>query len=115
MARFADSPEAEAVQAYMASGTFANTRVKLGGVTSANKFVDSSGTGMEYDILRLAIELLQDPNSVARFDGSDMMPSEVGAGSFWTATTQWIDGQIDTETMLTNIQDSWPSPLTLTR
>lgn len=107
VARFADSPEAEAVQAYMASGTFANTRVELGGVTSANKFVDPALASS--DILRLAIELLQDPNTVARFDGSDMMPSEVGAGSFWTATTQWIDGQIDTETMLTNIQDSWPT------
>lgn len=106
VARFADTPEAAAVQDFMASGTFANTRVELGGVTSANKFVDPALASS--DILRLAIELLQDPNSVARFDGSDMMPSEVGAGSFWTGTTQWIDGQIDAETMLTNIQDSWP-------
>lgn len=107
VARFGDTPEAAAVQAYMASGTFANTRVELGGVTSANKFVDPALASS--DILRLAIELLQDPTSVARFDGSDMMPSEVGAGSFWTGTTQWIDGQIDAETMLTNIQDSWPA------
>ncbi len=107
VARFADTPEAAAVQEFMSSGTFANTRVELGGVTSANKFVDPELASS--DILRLAIELLQDPNSVARFDGSDMMPSEVGAGSFWTGTTQWIDGQIDAEQMLTNIEDSWPT------
>ncbi len=106
VARFADTPEAAAVQDFMASGTFANIRVGLGGVTSANKLVDPALASS--DILRLAIELLQDPNSVARFDGSDLMPSEVGAGSFWTGTTQWINGEIDTETMLTNIQDSWP-------
>lgn len=106
VARFADRPEVEAVQEFMSSGTWANTRVEIGGVTSANKAVDPNLASS--DILRLAIELLQDPNAVARFDGSDLMPSEVGAGSFWTATTQWIDGKLTTEQMLTNIQDSWP-------
>lgn len=104
--RFEDRPEVEAVQEYMASGTWANTRVAIGGVTSANKFVDPSLASS--DVLRMAIELLQDKDAVARFDGSDMMPSEVGAGSFWTGMTQWLDGQKDSVTVLKDIEESWP-------
>jgi len=46
---------------------------------------------------------------VFRFDGSDLMPGAVGAGTFWTEVTAWIVGSEDTETMLTNIEDSWPA------
>jgi alpha-glucoside transport system substrate-binding protein len=43
------------------------------------------------------------------FDGSDQMPGEVGAGSFWKETTAWISGQEDLDTALKNIDQSWPS------
>ena len=43
------------------------------------------------------------------FDGSDQMPGEVGAGSFWKEMTAWIADQQDLDTTLTNIDDSWPS------
>jgi alpha-glucoside transport system substrate-binding protein len=43
------------------------------------------------------------------FDGSDQMPGEVGAGSFWKEMTAWISDQQDLDTTLTNIDDSWPS------
>ena len=43
------------------------------------------------------------------FDGSDPMPGEVGAGSFWKEMTAWITGQQDLDTALKNIDDSWPS------
>ena len=42
------------------------------------------------------------------FDGSDQMPGEVGAGSFWKDMTAWISGQQDLDTTLKNIDDSWP-------
>ncbi|MFT0762756.1 ABC transporter substrate-binding protein [Scrofimicrobium sp. R131] len=103
---FNDKPETQAVQEYMSSGKWANTRVGIGGVTSANKAVDPSLASS--DVLRLSIDLLQDEGAISRFDGSDLMPSEVGAGSFWSGLTQWIDGSVDTETMLTNIENSWP-------
>ena len=38
-------------------------------------------------------ETLQDPDAVFRFDGSDLMPAAVGAGSFWKEMTAWITGQ----------------------
>jgi len=43
------------------------------------------------------------------FDGSDSMPAQVGAGSFWKEMTAWISGQEDIDTALKNIDSSWPS------
>jgi alpha-glucoside transport system substrate-binding protein len=43
------------------------------------------------------------------FDGSDQMPGEVGAGSFWKEMTAWISGQQELDATLTNIDESWPS------
>lgn len=103
---FNDNPATEAVQAYMASEQWANHRVEIGGVVSARSGVDPALASS--DILRLSIELLQDEEAVARFDGSDLMPSEVGAGTFWTAMTQWIDAGASSEDVLTTIENSWP-------
>ena len=54
------------------------------------------------------VEILQDPDAVFRFDGSDQMPGEVGAGSFWTEMTNWITGE-STSDALDKIESSWPS------
>ena len=43
------------------------------------------------------------------FDGSDQMPGEVGAGTFWQDMTAWISGQEDLDTALSNIDASWPA------
>jgi alpha-glucoside transport system substrate-binding protein len=43
------------------------------------------------------------------FDGSDQMPGEVGAGTFWKEITAWISGDTDLDTALQNIDESWPS------
>ena len=43
------------------------------------------------------------------FDGSDSMPAEVGAGTFWREMTNWINGDTDLEGALNNIEESWPS------
>ena len=47
--------------------------------------------------------------SALLFDGSDQMPGEVGAGSFWKEVTKWITDQQDLSTTLKNIDQSWPS------
>jgi alpha-glucoside transport system substrate-binding protein len=43
------------------------------------------------------------------FDGSDQMPGEVGAGTFWSEMTDWISGQTDAQTALSSIESSWPA------
>jgi alpha-glucoside transport system substrate-binding protein len=46
--------------------------------------------------------------SAVRFDGSDLMPAKVGAGTFWTEPVKWISGQQDLDTTLNNIDNSFP-------
>lgn len=48
-------------------------------------------------------------STAARFDGSDLMPAKVGAGTFWTEPIKWISGSQDLNTTLTNIDNSWPT------
>jgi alpha-glucoside transport system substrate-binding protein len=45
---------------------------------------------------------------VFRFDGSDLMPADVGSGSFWTGMVDWVSGQSSEDT-LKAIDESWPS------
>ena len=48
---------------------------------------------------------------IVRFDASDLMPGEVGAGSFWKAMTDYISGSADLDTALAEIDASWPGDL----
>jgi alpha-glucoside transport system substrate-binding protein len=43
-----------------------------------------------------------------RFDGSDSMPGEVGAGSFWRGMVEWVNGK-STDDVLDEIEQSWPA------
>ncbi len=45
-----------------------------------------------------------------RFDASDLMPAEVGSGSFWTGMVEYMKGGPDNlESVLKTIDDSWPT------
>ena len=43
-----------------------------------------------------------------RFDGSDMMPGAVGAGTFWKYMTDYVSGTITRDEALKQIDASWP-------
>jgi alpha-glucoside transport system substrate-binding protein len=45
-----------------------------------------------------------------RFDASDSMPPQVGAGSFWKGMVAYTSGQQDEATTLKQIDASWPTP-----
>ncbi|MFI6824269.1 ABC transporter substrate-binding protein [Micromonospora sp. NPDC050187] len=102
---FADRPEVQAVQTYLASGEYANARAKLGNWVSANNKLDSANVANPID--KLSVQILQDKGTVFRFDGSDLMPGAVGAGTFWKGMIEWINGK-DTATVLSTIESSWP-------
>lgn len=109
VAAFTDRPEVQAFQAYLASDTWANDKARAtqaGGWVSANTGLDVANLASPID--RLSAEILQDPDAIFRFDGSDLMPSAVGSGTFWKGMTDWIVGQGDKET-LDFIEQSWPS------
>ena len=80
--------------------------MSLGGVISANKGLDPANASSA--ILSEAIELLQDDATTFRFGGSDLMPSSVGAGTFWQGMRDWVNGT-DTDTVLEQIESGWPS------
>ncbi|MEO3859452.1 ABC transporter substrate-binding protein [Acrocarpospora sp. B8E8] len=105
VAAFADRPEVQAVQAYLAGTEFPNARMKLATYVSANKGVDLANAQNPID--KLSMEILQDPATIFRFDGSDLMPAAVGAGTFWKGMTDWINGK-DTKSTLDFIDASWP-------
>ncbi len=44
-----------------------------------------------------------------RFDASDLMPAEVGAGTFWTGMVDWTTGAKSTDEVTADIEASWPS------
>ncbi len=106
VAAFSNDEDTIKVQEYLSSPEWANTRVKLGGVISANKGLDPASASSP--ILQEAIKVLQDPDTTFRFDGSDLMPGVVGAGSFWTGMVDWVNGQ-STQDVLDNIEATWPS------
>jgi alpha-glucoside transport system substrate-binding protein len=103
---FRDAEEVEAVRAYLSSDTWANNRVSLGGVISANKGLDPENASSE--LLTQSIEILQDPETTFRFDGSDLMPGAVGSDSFWKGMVAWTTGE-DTAQVLDTIEASWPA------
>ncbi|MER8040899.1 ABC transporter substrate-binding protein [Streptomyces hydrogenans] len=104
-AAFADRPEVRAFQEYLASADFANARMRKGPFVSANKGVDPANAATPVD--RLSIQLLQDPRTQFRFDGSDLMPASVGAGTFWKGAVDWIGGA-STRQVAASIERSWP-------
>ena len=105
---FNAKPEVETVMAYIASPEYANERIKakVGGFISANKFHDTSL--YETDIERTFADILVQADPF-RFDASDLMPGAVGAGSFWKQGSDYVSGATDLDSMLNDIEASWPS------
>lgn len=103
---FSDDPAVVKVQEYLSSADWANSRVKLGGVLSANKGLDPANASDP--LLQEAVKILQDPATTFRFDASDLMPGSVGAGSFWKGVVDWVNGS-QTDAVLKQIESGWPS------
>jgi alpha-glucoside transport system substrate-binding protein len=105
---FSDEPHVQAFQEYLSSPEYIQKRAELtpGSWVTAAKGLDPGI--YESPIDQLSYETLQDPNAVFRFDASDLMPAEVGAGSFWRGMTDWINGA-ETQAVLDDIEASWPT------
>lgn len=41
------------------------------------------------------------------FDGSDVMPGQVGSGSFWKGMTDWVSGVTTLDQAMEEIQAGW--------
>ncbi|WP_211335683.1 ABC transporter substrate-binding protein [Lentzea flaviverrucosa] len=100
-----DDPDVKAVMEFLSSDKFGAEWAKIGGWLSPHKTFDASNYPDQTtrDIAKIAVNAT---SSV--FDGSDRMPAAVGSGSFWRGMTAWVSGQKDLDTVLNEIEASWP-------
>ncbi len=91
LVEFLRSPEAH--ESWMAAGGFLSPH--LGADLSS----------FESDAERAVNEILLNATTF-RFDGSDLMPGGIGAGTFWTGMVDYVGGA-SAEDVTTSIQESW--------
>jgi alpha-glucoside transport system substrate-binding protein len=103
---FNDRPEVRAVMDYFSRGESVRAWLGAGGALSPHNDAPLDWYGSELE--RNIASLVSEATSV-RFDGSDLMPGAVGAGSFWKGMTDWVSGTVDLETALAEIDAAWPS------
>ena len=102
---FSDKPEVAAVAKYLTSAEYADSRLALGNWLTPNTKADIS---LITDPLEMIFAELLVSSDVFRFDGSDMMPSAVGAGTFWSDMVEWVVGNMTTQEAADSIEASWP-------
>jgi len=99
---FKDTPEVRALANYLASAQAQEIWCKALGKLAVNTKVDPSI--YPDPVTAKAAQLLANA-SAFRFDGSDMMPAAVGAGTFWSGVLDYVSG-IPLDTVLANIEAS---------
>jgi alpha-glucoside transport system substrate-binding protein len=105
-AAFTNDSDVQQVMEFIGSEDFGAEWAEAGGWLSPHKTFDTSQYSDE--ITRQLAEQAQQAD-VFRFDASDLMPPEVGAGTFWDQMVAWTAGEVDLDEALSNIEDSWPS------
>jgi len=101
---FRDNPAVKAYMEYLTTGESAEPWARAGGALFPHQDQNLDWYGTEIE--RALVDLLLNAE-VFRFDASDLMPAEVGAGSFWTGMVDWVSGT-DLDTVLQEIDASWP-------
>jgi len=104
-AMFTNESDTVEVMEFITSDQFGGPWAEAGGWLSPHTTFDNS----QYsdDITRQIAELVQE-SDVFRFDASDLMPAEVGAGTFWDNMVAWVAGEKELEQALSDIEESWP-------
>ena len=93
-AAYRDDDATKAFMQFLATPEAGTDWAKLGAYLSP--FTNFDASNYPTDSARNAATILADADFV-RFDGSDLMPSDVGSssqdGSFWNEMTKWVEGQ----------------------
>ena len=106
-AAFNDSEEVKTVLEALFSSEFGAVWAGNEGSEFLSPYPDFDASAYTNEVTAEIAGLITEADAF-RFDGSDQMPGQVGAGTFWTEMTAWVAGQTDLETALQNIEDSWP-------
>lgn len=105
---FNDRPEVRAVAQFLALPEGIETWARKGSAIGANQNVPADWYEGNYKT-EVAAGVLAGATSFS-FDASDLMPPNVGLGTFWSEATKWIQaGGENTEQFLQAIDDSWPA------
>jgi alpha-glucoside transport system substrate-binding protein len=87
---------------------------EMGGVQASSRISPNVNVGPDCyvnEILADASVVLTDAleNDTGRFDASDLMPAEVGSGTFWTGMMEYVSSGPDSlQSVLDDIEASWP-------
>lgn len=102
-AMFDDRPEVREVMRYLTTGESIKVFAETGKFVSAHRDVPLEwyATPRQLRYAQLIAEA-----DVYRFDGSDLMPGEVGF-QFWQGIVDWVEGG-DLDLILQEIDESWP-------
>lgn len=101
---FNDRPEVRAVMEFFTTGESIKSWVQSGGVIAPMNDASLDWYTSESD--RRMAKLVQDASTL-RFDGSDLMPGKVGAGTFWKGMTDYVSGTATLDQALEQIQSGW--------
>ncbi len=101
---FNDRPEVREVVKWLTTGASTRVEVESGLIIAPQS--DASLDWYPTDAARGYAEIIQGADTF-RFDGSDLMPGAVGAGSFWTGMVDYISGE-DLDSVMETIDASWP-------
>lgn len=95
-----DSTEVQCAQGGLATTSRISPNVNVGADCYANSVLAGAS-----EVLTAALK-----SGNARFDASDMMPSAVGSGSFWTGMVKYMQGGPSSlDGVLSDIEKSWPA------
>jgi alpha-glucoside transport system substrate-binding protein len=110
---FNDRPEVRAVLQYFTLGESLKTWIQANGAIGP---MNDADVAWYTDPVTAKIAGLVKTATAVRFDGSDAMPSAVGAGTFWKEMTTWVSSSPDVatatkneDTILKAIDASWPT------
>ena len=91
-----------------------DVQCEMGGVPASSRISPNVEVGPDCysdDLLRDASAVLTKSlkEKTGRFDASDLMPGEVGTGSFWTEMINYVrNGPSSLDAALKKVEDSWP-------
>jgi alpha-glucoside transport system substrate-binding protein len=98
-------PDAVEVMKFITSDKFGGPWAKAGGWLSPHKTFDAS---LYSDEVTKKVAALAAQGDAFAFDASDTMPGSVGNGTFWRGMVDWVAGQKNLDTVLKDIDASWP-------
>ena len=102
---FNDRPEVRAVIQYFSTGESLKVWVEQGGAILTH---NDASTDWYLDPVTAGVAETIRNATTFRFDGSDLMPGAVGAGTFWKYMTDYVSGSVTRQEALQQIDASWP-------